>query len=137
MKDFLANLMLRSLRAHRWLSLKGPMFQTLHLMFEAQYTELATAVDQIAERIRSLGAPAPGTYAEFARLTSIKEPAGVLSAREMILQLVEGQETVVKTARSLFPAVEGAHDEVTAGLLASRMEVHEKTAWMLRSLLDE
>lgn len=114
----------------------GSMFQTLHLMFEAQYTELSTAVDLIAERIRALGYPAPGTYKEFAKLTSIKDPVGVPSAKDMIKQLVEGQEVVVRTARSLFPEVEAAQDEVTGGLLAERMQVHEKTAWMLRSILE-
>lgn len=113
----------------------GPMFETLHLMFERQYTELAAAVDQIAERIRALGFPAPGTYAEFARLASIKEEPGVPAAESMIRQLVEGQEAVVRTARSVFPVVERAHDEPTADLLTQRMQVHEKTAWMLRSLL--
>ncbi|KHD89347.1 MAG: ferritin [Bdellovibrio sp. ArHS] len=115
----------------------GPMFQTLHLMFETQYTELAMAVDLIAERIRSLGVPAPGTYKEFAKLTSIEEPEGVPSAKEMIRQLVEGQEAVVKTARSIFPKVEKAGDEVSADLLTQRMQLHEKNAWMLRSLLEE
>lgn len=114
----------------------GPMFQTLHLMFETQYTELALAVDLIAERIRSLGVPAPGTYREFAKLTTIKEPHGVPSATDMIQQLVEGQEAVVKTARSLFPIVEKAGDEVSADLLTQRMQLHEKNAWMLRSLLE-
>ena len=118
-------------------NVKGPMFQTLHLMFETQYTELSTAVDLIAERIRALGYPAPGTYQQFAKLTSIKEPDGVPAAKEMISQLVEGQEAVVRTARSIFPLVDAAHDEVTSGLLADRMEVHEKTAWMLRSLLED
>lgn len=115
----------------------GPMFQTLHLMFETQYNELALAVDLIAERIRSLGFPAPGTYSEFAKLTSIKEPTGVPAAKEMIRQLVEGQEAVIRTARSTFPAAEKAHDEATADLLTQRMQAHEKTAWMLRSLLQE
>jgi starvation-inducible DNA-binding protein len=115
----------------------GPMFQTLHLMFEGQYTELALAVDLIAERIRALGLPAPGTYAEFAALTSIKESKGVPAAKEMIRQLVEGQEAVVRTARSIFITVEAACDEVTADLLTQRMQLHEKTAWMLRSLLDD
>lgn len=118
-------------------NVKGPMFQTLHLMFEAQYNELALAVDTIAERIRSLGYPAPGTYAEFMKLTSIKEPVGVPAARDMISQLVEGQEAVVRTARNIFPIVEDCHDEVTSGILADRMEIHEKNAWMLRSLLEE
>lgn len=115
----------------------GPMFQTLHLMFETQYTELAMAVDLIAERIRALGSPAPGTYAEFARLSSIKEPDGVPSAQEMIRQLVQDQEAVVRTARSIFPAVDQAGDEPTADLLTQRMQVHEKTAWMLRSMLEK
>lgn len=118
-------------------NVKGPMFQTLHLMFETQYNELALAVDTIAERIRALGAAAPGTYHEFAKLTSIKEPTGVPAAKDMIHQLVAGQEAVIKTARSLLPIVEEAHDEVSASVLANRMEIHEKTAWMLRSLLEE
>jgi starvation-inducible DNA-binding protein len=113
----------------------GPMFNTLHLMFETQYTELALAVDLIAERIRSLGFPAPGTYSEYAKLTSIPEPTGVPNAEAMIQQLVEGQESVVRTARSIFPLVDTANDEPTADLLTQRMQVHEKTAWMLRSLL--
>ena len=114
----------------------GPMFQTLHLMFETQYTELALAVDLIAERIRALGHPAPGTYAEFAKLSSIKEEPGVPHAEVMIRQLVEGQEAVVRTARSIFPMVEKAGDEPTADLLTQRMQTHEKTAWMLRSLIS-
>ncbi|HIK45011.1 MAG TPA: DNA starvation/stationary phase protection protein [Leptolyngbyaceae cyanobacterium M65_K2018_010] len=115
----------------------GPMFQTLHLMFEAQYNELALAVDLIAERIRALGFPAPGSYTDFAKLSSIAEAEGVPSADEMIRQLVDGQEAVVRTARSIFPAVDKAHDEPTADLLTQRMQVHEKTAWMLRSLLAQ
>lgn len=114
----------------------GPMFQTLHLMFETQYNELALAVDLIAERIRSLGFPAPGTYKQYAALSSIKEVEGVPKAQEMIQLLVSGQEAVVRTARSLFPAVEAAHDEATADLLTQRIQLHEKTAWMLRSLLE-
>jgi len=114
----------------------GPMFQTLHLMFEEQYTELAQAVDVIAERIRALGSPAPGTYSQFAALTSIKEPDGVPPALDMIRQLVQDQETVARTARSMFKAVDQAGDEPTADLLTQRMQVHEKTAWMLRSLLQ-
>src|SRR5215213_7284329 len=113
----------------------GPMFQTLHLMFETQYNELALAVDLIAERIRALGFPAPATYGEFSRLSSIKEEEGVPGADEMIRLLVQGQETVVRTARSIFPVVERAGDEPTADLLTQRMQTHEKTAWMLRSLL--
>jgi starvation-inducible DNA-binding protein len=114
----------------------GPMFQTLHLMFETQYNELALAVDLIAERIRALGYPAPGTYSDYAKLSSIKETPGVPKAEEMIRLLVEGQEAVVRTARSIFPIVDDAHDEPTADLLTQRMQVHEKTAWMLRSLLE-
>ena len=113
----------------------GPMFNTLHLMFEGQYTELAVAVDDIAERIRALGFPAPGTYAAYARLSSIKEEEGVPEAEEMIRQLVQGQEAVVRTARSIFPLLDKVSDEPTADLLTQRMQVHEKTAWMLRSLL--
>lgn len=115
----------------------GPMFQTLHLMFEQQYNELALAVDLIAERIRALGFPAPGTYAQFIELASIKEEREVPNAENMVRLLMEGQEAVVRTARSIFPAVEKVHDEPTADLLTQRMQVHEKTAWMLRSLLEK
>lgn len=115
----------------------GPMFQTLHLMFETQYTELALAVDLIAERIRSLGTFAPGSYTDFAKLSSIKDADGVPKAKEMIRELIEGQEAVVRTARKLFPSVEKASDEATADLLTQRMQLHEKTAWMLRSLLED
>jgi starvation-inducible DNA-binding protein len=114
----------------------GPMFNTLHLMFEAQYTELALAVDLVAERIRALGFPAPGSYSAYAQLTSIPETTEVPNANEMIKLLVEGQEAVVRTARSIFPAADAAHDEPTADLLTQRMQIHEKTAWMLRSLLE-
>jgi starvation-inducible DNA-binding protein len=114
----------------------GPMFRTLHLLFEEQYTELATAVDAIAERIRALGFPAPGTYSTYARLSSIKEEPGVPAAAEMIKQLVEGQEAVVRTAREMFPLLERVSDEPTADLLTQRMQVHEKAAWMLRTLLE-
>jgi starvation-inducible DNA-binding protein len=114
----------------------GPMFQTLHLMFETQYDELALAVDQIAERVRALGHAAPGTYAAYSKLSSIKEDEGVPKAEEMIRLLVAGQEAVVRTARSVFPAAEKANDEPTADLLTQRMQIHEKTAWMLRSLLE-
>ena len=113
----------------------GPMFQTLHLMFETQYKELADAVDSIAERIRAVGFTAPGTYAEFAERSSVKEERGVPSAEQMIRQLVEGQETVVRTARSVFPIAEHVNDQATADLLTERMQVHEKAAWMLRSLV--
>jgi starvation-inducible DNA-binding protein len=114
----------------------GPMFQTLHVMFEQQYTELALAVDSIAERIRALGFPAPGTYADFAERSSIKEERGVPAAEQMIRQLVDGQETTIRTARAVFPLVDDVHDEATADLLTERMQVHEKTAWMLRSLVS-
>lgn len=114
----------------------GPMFRTLHLMFEEHYTELAIAVDLIAERIRALGMHAPGTYAEFARLSSIKEVSGVPKAEEMIRLLVEGHEAVVRTARSVLPLADKASDEASIDLLTQRMQLHEKTAWMLRSLLE-
>jgi starvation-inducible DNA-binding protein len=119
---------------YHW-NVTGPMFNTLHLMFEQQYTELAAAVDLIAERIRALGHFAPGSYKAYAGLTSIKEEESVPDAEEMIRQLVIGQETVTRTARELFPEVEKAGDEPTADLLTQRMQVHEKNAWMLRSLL--
>ena len=115
----------------------GPMFNTLHLMFEQQYNELALAVDAIAERIRALGYPAPGSYKAYAGLSSIEEADDVPVAEEMIAQLVKGQEAVVRTARSIFPKVERANDEPTADLLTQRMQVHEKTAWMLRSMLEQ
>jgi starvation-inducible DNA-binding protein len=114
----------------------GPMFQTLHLMFETQYTELALAVDAIAERIRSLGEFAPGTYSAFTRLSSIKESVGVPSATMMIEELVRGHETVVRVARELFALTDKAADEATADLLTQRIQLHEKTSWMLRALLE-
>jgi starvation-inducible DNA-binding protein len=114
----------------------GPMFQTLHLMFETQYTELALAVDLIAERIRALGYPAPGSYSAYAKLSSIPETTEVPKATEMIKLLVEGQEAVCRTARSIFAVANKANDEPTADLLTQRLQLHEKTAWMLRSLLD-
>lgn len=120
---------------YHW-NVTGPMFNTLHLMFEQQYTELALAVDAIAERIRALGHPAPGSYQAFARLTEIEEETGVPTAEDMIRQLVVGQETVVRTARRLFPVVDKAGDEPTADLLTQRMQIHEKNAWMLRSLVE-
>jgi starvation-inducible DNA-binding protein len=113
----------------------GPQFGSLHTMFEQQYTELAVAVDEIAERIRSLGIRAPGSYAEFAKLTSIKEATGNEAAEDMIRQLVTGQEAVVRTARQAFLAAHEANDEPTADLLTQRMQSHEKNAWMLRSML--
>jgi starvation-inducible DNA-binding protein len=115
----------------------GPMFNTLHLMFMGQYTEQWNALDLIAERIRALGHPAPGTYKEFVKLASIKEVEGVPKATEMIRLLVEAQEATARTARGLFPLVDKANDQPTMDLLTQRLEVHEKTAWMLRSLLEE
>jgi starvation-inducible DNA-binding protein len=115
----------------------GPMFNTLHLMFEQQYNELALAVDLIAERIRALGFPAPATYSEFSKLSSISETPGIVpSAEDMIKLLVEGNESVVKTARAIFPTAERANDESTCDLLTQRMQIHEKTAWMLRSMIS-
>jgi starvation-inducible DNA-binding protein len=115
----------------------GPMFNTLHLMFMGQYTEQWTALDLIAERIRALGFPAPGSYKEFVKRASIKEVEGVPKATEMIRYLVAAQEATARTARGLFPLVEKANDQPTADLLTQRLDVHEKTAWMLRSLLEE
>ena len=114
----------------------GPMFQTLHLMFETHYNELWLAVDLIAERIRALGFPAPGTYQKFVELSAIKEDDGVPKAEDMIKRLVEGHETVARTSRDVFRVAEGASDQPTCDLLTQRMQVHEKTAWMLRSLLE-
>lgn len=114
----------------------GPMFQTLHLLFETQYTELWNALDLVAERIRAIGAYAPATYEQFAELASIPETKGVPEATEMIALLVQGNEAVARTARALYPAVEKANDEVSADLLTQRMQIHEKNAWMLRSLLQ-
>jgi starvation-inducible DNA-binding protein len=115
----------------------GPFFRDLHLMFEEQYTELGTAVDLIAERIRTLGFPAPGTYKAYAELSSIKETDGIPAAEDMVQRLVEGNESVVRTARSVLPQAQGASDESTASLIADRMVIHEKTAWMLRSVLQK
>jgi starvation-inducible DNA-binding protein len=120
---------------YHW-NVTGPMFQTLHLMFEAQYTELALAVDLVAERIRALGEFAPGSYAAFAKLTSISEETGRPDAQTMIRNLVLGQEAVTKTARAIVPIADAANDEPTLDLLTQRMQVHEKNAWMLRSLLS-
>ena len=114
----------------------GRMFQTLHLMFETHYNELALAVDAIAERIRALGFPAPGTYKQFVELSSIKEDDGVPNADTMIRRLVEGHETVARTARAAFTVADEANDQPTCDLLTQRLQVHEKTAWMLRSLLE-
>ena len=121
---------------YHW-NVKGPMFQTLHLMFEEQYTELATAVDEIAERIRSLGERAPGSYVEFSKLTSIKEEEGTPIAKEMISNLVTAHESLIRTVRKVFPPAEQGQDEATVDLMTQRIQIHEKTAWMLRSLLEE
>ena len=118
-------------------NVKGPMFNTLHLMFMTQYTEQWGALDLIAERIRALGYPAPGTYKEFVKLASIKEIDGVPPALEMVSHLVAAQEATARTARRLFPLLEKANDQPTADLITQRLDVHEKTAWMLRSLLEE
>lgn len=116
----------------------GPMFQSLHTMFETQYRELAEAVDTIAERVRALGFPAPASYKEFSRLSSIKEaPDNVPAAKEMIRQLVDGHEAVIRTARAAFPVASEVDDEASADLLTQRMQTHEKTAWMLRSILED
>ena len=117
-------------------NVEGPMFNTLHLMFMDQYTELWTALDAVADRIRSLGFPAPGTSKEFSKLTSIEETEGVPEALDMVRLLVAGHEAVARTARQVFPAAEKAGDESTCDLLTQRLQVHEKTAWMLRSLLE-
>lgn len=134
---FLADSYTLYLKTHyyHW-NVTGPMFNTLHLMFETQYTELSLAVDLIAERIRALGVYAPGTYKEFAKLTVIPEDTSVPKAQDMIKNLVAGQEAVVRTARSLFTLIEKASDEASADLLTQRIQLHEKTAWMLRSLLE-
>ena len=121
---------------YHW-NVTGPMFNTLHLMFMGQYTEQWNALDLIAERIRSLGHPAPGTYKEFVKLASIKEVEGVPKATDMIRNLVAAQEGTARTARKLFPVVDKANDQPTMDLLTQRLEVHEKTAWMLRSLLED
>ncbi len=118
-------------------NVEGPMFQTLHLMFMEQYTETWNAIDLIAERIRSLGEYAPGTYKQYSELTRIKETDGVPKAEQMIQLLIEGQEAVVRTARELRPLADEANDEPTLDLLTQRMQVHEKNAWMLRSLLKK
>ncbi|MDO9422388.1 MAG: Dps family protein [Herminiimonas sp.] len=118
-------------------NVKGPMFTSLHTMFMAQYTEQWNALDLIAERIRALGYPAPGTYKEFVKLASIKEIDGVPKAMDMVSHLVNAHEATARTARALFDTVDKASDEPTADLLTQRLDVHEKTAWMLRSLLEE
>lgn len=116
-------------------NVEGPMFQTLHIMFMEQYTEMWNALDAVAERIRALGHYAPGTYSEFIKLSSIKESKGVPKANKMIEETIQGHEAVIKTARTIFEAAEKAKDQTTMDLLTQRLEIHEKTAWMLRSLL--
>ena len=137
LSKFLADTYTLYLKTHNfhW-NVTGPMFQTLHLMFETHYNELWLATDLIAERIRALGAPAPATYTEFSLLSSIKEQQGHVEAEQMIRLLVEGHQAVIRTARSVFPVAEKAQDQVTIDLLTQRMQIHEKTAWMLRSLLE-
>jgi starvation-inducible DNA-binding protein len=120
---------------YHW-NVTGPMFQTLHLMFETQYNELALAVDLIAERIRAIGHHAPGSYTEFVKLSSVKDAQTNVIAKEMIKDLVESNEAVIRTAREMYGLVEKAGDQATADVLTTRMETHEKTAWMLRSLLE-
>lgn len=115
----------------------GPQFNALHTMFEAQYTELFTGIDEIAERIRSLGEPAPGTFKQFEKLASFGIPEGTLDAHGMLIELVKGQEAVVRTARDILPIAEKANDQPTIDLLTRRMETHEKNAWMLRSMAQE
>lgn len=119
---------------YHW-NVTGPMFQSLHTLFEAQYQELAVAVDDIAERIRALGEFAPGSYKEFAKITTIKEAEGIPKAEDMIKDLVKGHEAIAKTSRDIVPIADNAADEVTLDILTQRMTVHEKTAWMLRSLV--
>jgi starvation-inducible DNA-binding protein len=134
----LADSYLLYLKTHNfhW-NVTGPMFSTLHVMFQEQYTELWNALDLIAERMRALGHFAPGTYKRYAELSSIKEEPAVPTAQEMIRQLVEGQEAVTRTARAAFRVADDADDQPTAGLLTDRMEIHEKNAWMLRSFLED
>ncbi|MGH8247295.1 MAG: Dps family protein [Gammaproteobacteria bacterium] len=114
----------------------GPMFATLHALFEQHYTELAGAIDEIAERIRALGEPAPGSYRQFSELTSLSEESGTPSAQQMIRQLISDQEAIARTARRLFPLLESAGDQPSADLLTRRLQIHEKNAWMLRSLME-
>ncbi len=120
---------------YHW-NVRGPLFHTLHAMFEEQYTELAVAIDEIAERIRALGEPAPGSFTDFARLSSINEENGSPTAESMISNLLEDQATIVQTCKNVFPLVQQSNDEPTADLLIRRMQVHEKTAWMLKSLTE-
>ena len=138
LSKLLADTYILYLKTHNfhW-NVKGPMFQTLHLMFETQYNELWLAVDTLAERIRALNEPAPGTYSEYAGLGTVKETIGVPHAKEMIQILTNDHETVIRTAKAAFPTAEKGGDEATMDLFTQRIQTHEKTAWMLRSLLEE
>ncbi len=118
-------------------NVEGPMFQTLHLMFMGQYTEAWNAIDPIAERIRSLGHYAPGSYKQYVKLATVKESEGVPKAEKMIAELIAGQEAVARTARSVLPLADAANDQPTLDLLTQRLDIHEKNAWMLRSLLKK
>jgi starvation-inducible DNA-binding protein len=118
-------------------NVEGPMFQTLHLMFMGQYTEAWNAIDPIAERIRSLGHYAPGSYKQYVKLATVKETEGVPKAEKMIAELISGQEAVARTARSVLPLADAANDQPTLDLLTQRLDIHEKNAWMLRSLLKK
>jgi starvation-inducible DNA-binding protein len=120
--------------SYHW-NVVGPMFHSLHAMFMDEYTELALAVDEIAERIRALGAPAPGTYRQFAEMSAVTEDTDVPGAQEMIRRLVAAHEATARTIRTVLPLTEAAPDQVSTDLLVRRLDVHEKTAWMLRSLL--
>jgi starvation-inducible DNA-binding protein len=134
----LADTYLLYLKTHNfhW-NVEGPMFQTLHQMFMDQYTEAWNAIDPIAERMRALGHYAPGSYKQYLKLASVKEAEGVPKAEQMVRQLIEGQETVARTARSVLPLAERANDQPTLDLLTQRLDIHEKNAWMLRSLLKK
>ncbi|MDA5192859.1 Dps family protein [Govanella unica] len=135
LSELLADTYTLYLKTHQYhWNVTGPHFNTLHAMFETQYSELALAVDAIAERIRALGFPAPGSYSAYNKLTSIKELDEVPEAMAMVRDLVLAHEVVCRTARSILPATEEGHDEVTADLITQRLEIHEKTAWMLRSM---
>ncbi len=138
LKKVLAETYTLYLKTHNYhWNVTGPMFSTLHTMFMTQYTELWTAVDEVAERIRALGVFAPGSYTDFSRLTSIKDDVGVPNAQQMIRNLVAGHEATIRTARALIPAADKCNDDVTVDLITQRLQIHEKTAWMLRSLLED
>ena len=138
LSKLLADTYLLYLKTHNfhW-NVEGPMFQTLHQMFMEQYTEAWNAIDPIAERIRALGHYAPGSYKQYIKLASVKEAEGVPKAEQMVRQLIDGQETVARTARSVLPLADDANDQPTLDLLTQRLDIHEKNAWMLRSLLKK